>query len=243
METMKLKKLQHALEDIETFENPKIELEQYTTSSHIAACILHTAQFIYNDINGKCVADLGCGSGVFSIGAALLGAQYCAGFKHSTVYSVVLGYLKIIISVCFICFIGFDIDPSAISLSVENAADRDVLDKCDFILCDVKKIDKNMRLKTFDTVIMNPPFGTREKGADLIFLKMALSLATRAVYSLHKTSTRKRIMSMAKELNVYAKVIAELKFDLPASYKFHKQDSVDVKVDLIRFALPSLYNN
>lgn len=104
MATMKLKKLQHALEDIETFENPKIELEQYTTSSHIAACILHTAQFVYNDISGKCVADLGCGSGVLSIGAALLGAQYCAGYIHSTVYSMTLEYFKIIMSICFICF-------------------------------------------------------------------------------------------------------------------------------------------
>lgn len=215
MASMKLKTLQHALEDIETFENPKIELEQYTTSSHIAACILHTAQFVYNDINGKCVADLGCGSGVLSIGAALLGAQYCA---------------------------GFDIDPSAISLSVENASDRDVLGQCDFILCDVKKIDKNIKPKAFDTVIMNPPFGTREKGADLLFLKMALSLATKAVYSLHKTSTRKRVISMAKELGANAKVIAELRFDLPASYKFHRQNSVDVQVDLIRFELPPVKN-
>lgn len=125
---------------------------------------------------------------------------------------------------------------------MENAADREVLSQCDFILCDVKKIDKNMQHKAFDTVIMNPPFGTREKGADLMFLKMALSLATNAVYSLHKTSTRRRVMSMAKELGVHAKVIAELRFDLPASYKFHKQDSVDVQVDLIRFLLPSLDN-
>lgn len=123
-------------------------------------------------------------------------------------------------------------------MSVENAADRDLLGQCDFILCDVKKIDKNMQLKAFDTVIMNPPFGTREKGADLVFLKMALSLATKAVYSLHKTSTRKRVIAMAKQLGVHSKVIAELRFDLPASYKFHKQNSVDVEVDLIRFVLP-----
>lgn len=79
MALMKLKNLQYALEDIETFENPKIELEQYTTSSHIAACILHTAQFVFGDIKGKAVADLGCGSGVLCIGAALLDATYCAG--------------------------------------------------------------------------------------------------------------------------------------------------------------------
>jgi len=86
MATMKLKHLQSVLEDIETFENPKIELEQYTTSSHIAACIVHTAEFVYKDINGKSVADLGCGSGILSIGAALLGARYCAGYKQSTVW-------------------------------------------------------------------------------------------------------------------------------------------------------------
>jgi len=104
MTTMKLKKLQHALEDIETFENPNIELEQYTTSSHIAACILHTAQFVYNDISGKCVADLGCGSGVWSIGAALLGAQYLAGYIHSIVYSMILECFKIIISICYLFY-------------------------------------------------------------------------------------------------------------------------------------------
>lgn len=41
-----------------------------------------------------------------------------------------------------------------------------------------------------DTVIMNPPFGTRNKGIDTVFLKAALNLASHAVYSLHKSSTR-----------------------------------------------------
>lgn len=79
---MKLKHLQCALEEIETFENPKIELEQYTTTPHIAACILHTAQNVYGDITDKAIADLGCGSGVLCIGAALLGAKYCTGYIY-----------------------------------------------------------------------------------------------------------------------------------------------------------------
>lgn len=78
----KLKNLQCALEDLQTFENPKINLEQYTTTPHIAACILHTAQNVYGDIKGKTIADLGCGSGVLCIGAALLDAEYCAGYIY-----------------------------------------------------------------------------------------------------------------------------------------------------------------
>nr|DAD26859.1 TPA_asm: hypothetical protein HUJ06_028327 [Nelumbo nucifera] len=37
---------------------------------------------------------------------------------------------------------------------------------------------------------MNPPFGTRKKGADIDFLSTALKVASQAVYSLHKTTTR-----------------------------------------------------
>lgn len=41
----------------------------------------------------------------------------------------------------------------------------------------------------FDTIVMNPPFGTRNTGIDTIFLLNAMKNA-RVVYSLHKTSTR-----------------------------------------------------
>lgn len=45
--------------------------------------------------------------------------------------------------------------------------------------------------KYFDTVIMNPPFGTKNNaGIDMEFLEVAVRLAKTAVYSLHKTSTR-----------------------------------------------------
>lgn len=82
MKTLKLKHLQSELEDMKTFENPKVELEQYTTSSYIAASILHTAQSVYGDIKDKTVADLGCGTGILSIGAVVLGAKYCTGNKY-----------------------------------------------------------------------------------------------------------------------------------------------------------------
>lgn len=78
-----------------------------------------------------------------------------------------------------------------------------------------------------DTVIMNPPFGTRRKGADVDFLRAATRLVAGgggAVYSLHKSSTRAHLQKVAlKELGcTEAQVLAELRYDLPATYKFHK---------------------
>jgi predicted RNA methylase len=43
-------------------------------------------------------------------------------------------------------------------------------------------------LKPVDTVLMNPPFGTRRAGADIEFLQLGVQLARRAVYSMHKVS-------------------------------------------------------
>uniref|UniRef100_A0A8C9L7E2 Methyltransferase like 5 n=1 Tax=Pavo cristatus TaxID=9049 RepID=A0A8C9L7E2_PAVCR len=73
-------------------------------------------------------------------------------------------------------------------------------------------------------------------GMDMIFLKAALQMAKTAVYSLHKTSTRQHVQKKADEWEVKMEVIAELRYDLPASYKFHKKKSVDIEVDFIRFS-------
>lgn len=46
-------------------------------------------------------------------------------------------------------------------------------------------------MKAFDSVLMNPPFGTKHNaGIDMRFLETAIKLSNNAVYSLHKTSTR-----------------------------------------------------
>lgn len=85
---------------------------------------------------------------------------------------------------------------------------------------------------------MNPPFGTkRNAGIDMKFLEIATRLATRTIYSLHKTSTRDHVLKRGRQLGAKGKVIAELRYDLPQTYKFHKQSSVDIKVDFIRFEL------
>lgn len=73
------KKLEILLEKVEPFEAPKVRLEQYITPAKIAAEVLHHAH-LKGDIEGRVVFDLGCGTGKFAIGAALLGAKEVYGF-------------------------------------------------------------------------------------------------------------------------------------------------------------------
>ena len=59
-----------------------------------------------------------------------------------------------------------------------------------------------------------------------------------AVYSLHKTATREHIIKKAEtEWNVQVDALAQLRYDLPATYKHHKKASVDIDVDLLRFSI------
>jgi 2-polyprenyl-3-methyl-5-hydroxy-6-metoxy-1,4-benzoquinol methylase len=81
MSCIKLKKLEEILQGVDSFEDPKIKLEQYETPSHIASQILFTIQNNYGDLEGKLVGDLGCGAGMLSIGAAVLGAGHVVGFE------------------------------------------------------------------------------------------------------------------------------------------------------------------
>jgi predicted RNA methylase len=96
-----------------------------------------------------------------------------------------------------------------------------------------------LRSNCVDTVLTNPPFGTKNnQGIDVQFLRTATRLARRAVYSFHKRSTRAYLMKTVQEWGYEVQVAAEMKFDIPQMYKFHEQKSVDVEVDLLRVSIP-----
>ncbi|XP_067891485.1 rRNA N6-adenosine-methyltransferase METTL5 [Heterodontus francisci] len=209
MKPLKLKELESLLQRVDAFKQPKLLLEQYPTSPHIAAHMLYTIHTTFDDIENKLVGDLGCGCGVLSIGAAMLDAGLC---------------------------VGFDIDEGALDIFTRNAEEFE-LANVDMVQCDICSVMTGKLSKKFDTIIMNPPFGTKHnKGMDMTFLKTALDMARTAVYSLHKTSTRNHIQKKAEEWKVKMEVIAELRYDLPASYKFHQRKSIDIEVDFIRFS-------
>ncbi|MCL2142863.1 MAG: METTL5 family protein [Methanomassiliicoccaceae archaeon] len=79
---MKKKDLEIRLQGMKDFIDPDPSLEQYMTPSVIASDILFTA-YSENDVHGKDVIDLGCGTGMFSVGAFMLGAGSVYGFDVS----------------------------------------------------------------------------------------------------------------------------------------------------------------
>ncbi|RYQ91669.1 hypothetical protein Ahy_B09g097652 isoform C [Arachis hypogaea] len=139
--------------------------------------------------------------------------------------------------------LSIDIDPESLEIASLNAEELEV--DMDFIQSNI--MDLRWRgLYDFlvhtlgqivHTVIMNPPFGTRKKGADLDFLNVALKVASQAVYSLHKSSTREHVKRTAlRDFNASnVEVLCELRYDLSKLYKFHKKKEVDIAVDLWRF--------
>eukprot|EP00051_Salpingoeca_urceolata_P028536 m.487368 g.487368 ORF g.487368 m.487368 type:complete len:207 (+) comp24960_c0_seq1:369-989(+) len=204
---MKLKQLESYLGQVETFAEPKIHLEQYPTSAHIAARMVFEMHSRFDDLEGKLVADLGCGGGILGIGAAMLGAES----------------------------VGVDVDQDALDICRDNVDEFEVA--VDVVHGDVALGQLPFRRKTFDTVVMNPPFGTkRNEGIDVRFLQAAVELCTGAIYSLHKSSTRKHIAKKAEEWGFNFEVVAQLRYDIPAMYKFHKKQSVDIEVDFVRLS-------
>jgi putative methylase len=79
---MKKKDLEMLLQRVGNFRDPDASLEQYMTPAVIASDILFDA-YSKGDVEGLKVVDLGCGTGMFSIGAWALGASEVIGFDIS----------------------------------------------------------------------------------------------------------------------------------------------------------------
>ncbi|CAB3403152.1 unnamed protein product [Caenorhabditis bovis] len=206
------KKVLWMLGELRGFEKPKIKLEQYATSAEIAVSMM---EFIEDQVgfDNATVADLGCGCG-------MLMTTIAACYEPATV-------------------IGVDIDDDALKICSENLSIAEVHETCELIKTDALTVSDVLK-PIFDIVVINPPFGTKNnEGIDMKFVRAGLSITKPggSVYSLHKSSTRKFILQTGRNWeNVEsAECCAEMVWNLPATYKFHKSKAVDIQVDLIRF--------
>ena len=93
--------------------NPQVNLEQYTISQSVASTMLYIAAYLNDDIIGKTVLDLGCGTGRLALGASYLGAKNV---------------------------VGIDVDKLAIKTAVENSSKADLTGEVQWVTGDINVI-------------------------------------------------------------------------------------------------------
>jgi len=120
-------------------------------------------------------------------------------------------------------------DSSAIETAKENARYIESESSAEFFLGDVKDFDKRV-----DTVIMNPPFGTKNEHSDREFLEKAFQIGD-VVYSFHKSETKDFIERFSKDKNFKITQVIDFKFPLKATMKFHRKRIERINVSCFRF--------
>lgn len=199
----KKRHLEMILQNIPSHKSPKVHLEQYTTPAHIAADVLWNA-YSLGDIEGKKVIDLGCGTGIFAIGAALLGA-------------------------CKVQCV--EVDRDVIEIAKEQATENGVLDAIEFFEDDVQNFLGEGDTVIQNPPFGAQKAGT--KNADRVFMKKALESAS-VVYSFHIKETEEFIGKYFMSLGGYVTHKFYYSFNIPKIYDFHKKDKINIDVLVFR---------
>ncbi|MEM0017625.1 MAG: METTL5 family protein [Candidatus Korarchaeum sp.] len=201
MEVRTKRELEIILQRLEGYRNPKPELEQCPTPAGLAAAMIHMAHML-GDLEGRRVADLGCGNGILAIGSVLYGASRA---------------------------VGIDLDPEAVEIARMNADRLGLSDKVEFIAMDVRDFSERV-----DTVIQNPPFGTRRRHMDTVFLDVALR-SSRVTYSLHIAGNSDFLRGFALERGASLTHIESWPFPLERIFPYHRRRVVRIPVEILRF--------
>ena len=201
----KLKELESDLHQLRCISSPNCKLEQYQTPPRLAAEILLAIDSECKYIEGKVVVDLGCGTGIFALGCARLGASRV---------------------------IGVDVDPKVVEVARQNASDVGLSSKyISFLTKDVRDLDTTDIPLDVDFVVMNPPFGTRsEPHMDYAFVQKGLQFAE-TIFSLHKSTTRE---FWQNQVDWKVKVLdPDIDFPIEQEFRFHKRKLHIISVDLL----------
>ena len=161
--------------------------------------------YMQGDIENRRIVDLGAGTGLLGIGCLLLGAA----------------------SVLFV-----EQDPKAVEVLQDNLRSLNTVGN---MHAEVHCGDIQSITQKFDTVVQNPPFGTRSKHADRAFLEKAFQLAP-TVYSFHKATSEDFLQKFSADQGF--QIVGKWLFDFPIkmSQLFHKKVIHRVKVGCWKFA-------
>ena len=123
---------------------------------------------------------------------------------------------------------GYEIDDEALDLAMEYSKENNL--DINWISMAVENIDES-----YDTIIMNPPFGSQRPGADAIFLEKAIELASN-IWTIHMSETKDFIQKLVKANS--GEIISAYEFDflLNKTMPFHTRDKKTKKAILYHIA-------
>ncbi|MHA1681120.1 MAG: METTL5 family protein [Promethearchaeota archaeon] len=198
-------------------EKAKVKLEQYATDSRAAVEMLFIAGFMHDDIAGHHVIDLGAGTGRLAISSLHFGA---------------------------VDAIAVEVDRDAIAVARENANEFGVAGRVHIINSDVHHLPFRPATGTSPldagcTIVMNPPFGVKRKGADVRFLESAMNSAPRCckvIYSFHLKNEGNRTFLKRKveKRGWQVDALFQVRMTLPRLYTYHKRDKKQIDADIYR---------
>lgn len=197
------RRLEGRLTELTGFRDPDVDREQYETPADLAANLLHRAD-LHGDLDGL-VVDLGTGTGVLAIGAALAGADPV---------------------------FGLEADRSALRIARQNEASIDTPIGIDWIQADARR--PPIRLGANVTVVMNPPFGAqRSSRGDRGFLETASRIAA-VSYSIHNAGSREFVEAFASDNGGSVSHAYAAEIQLDRRFPFHSKRRRDIDVEVFR---------
>ena len=186
------------------FDDPDASLEQYPTPPGLAAYLIHVAD-LRDDVEGRTVVDLGTGTGMLALGAALRGPDRVVG-------------------------VDLDRDPLRTARDNERrvAASADI----EWVQADATRPPLSV---DDATVVMNPPFGAQRgnEHADRGFLETAADIAA-VSYSLHNEGSSEFVESFAADNGGEVTDAYRAELDIDNQFDFHDRDRASIDAELFR---------
>lgn len=130
-----------------------------------------------------------------------------------------------------------DSDKGAIEICSRNiaaAAGRETAAKTMLIASDVAEFSQKV-----DTVVQNPPFGTKTRHADRKFLLQAFK-SSDVVYSFHKIETADFVKKIAADNGFAVTNILPMRLQLKNTYDFHRSKLRRIEVGWFRISRKTL---
>lgn len=188
---------------LDGFEAPAPELEQYPSSADLAATLIHLAD-LQGDLD-RPVLDLGTGTGILALGAALRGAPRVVGIER---------------------------DRAALDTALQNERSLGPRASVDWLLGDATRLPLSIEDVT---VVMNPPFGAQagEAHADRAFLQVVADTAT-VSYAIHNAGSWEFVEAFAADHEGLITHAYEATMSLERQFAFHEEDRAEIPVELFR---------